>query len=90
MMSLYNSLFGSYTVPWALILKAVSLFFVHILKIRLISLQIIKQKLGQHYETHIQAQSCKASRHLDLFIIYHLTNTMLRISRETLVDLDIP
>ena len=43
------------------ILKAVCLGFVHMTDIGQIPFQIIEQKLVQRCETHIKAQSCKAS-----------------------------
>ena len=44
-----------------MILQAVGLGFVHIPDIGPIPFQIIEQKLVQHCETHMNAQSCKAS-----------------------------
>ena len=43
------------------ILQAVCLGFVHIPDIGPIPFQVIEQKLVQRCETHIEAQSCKAS-----------------------------
>ena len=43
------------------ILQAVGVGFVHIPDIGPIPFQIIEKKLVQRFETHIEAQSCKAS-----------------------------
>ena len=43
------------------VLQAVGFGFVHITDIRPISFQILEQKLAQHCETRMEAQSCKAS-----------------------------